>query len=66
MEDQKNFLKKITELKLYIVEFEKNIIIKEKIYLFDYTLIHNLNCCLNIIIIYDEYIFFTNNSIQKA
>lgn len=62
VEDYNNFLKKIKEFKLYIVEFEKNGIIKAKIYLSDY-IVKKLNQYLIIVIIYDEYIFFTNNNI---
>lgn len=38
IESCKRFLKKIKELKLYLVEFDKNSIIKNKTYLFDYIL----------------------------
>ena len=39
VEDCKNFLKKLEELKLYMVEFEEDSIIKPKIYL--------TNCVIN-------------------
>lgn len=38
MKDNKKFFKKIEELKLYIVEFEKDNIIKPKIYPSNYIL----------------------------
>lgn len=36
IKDYKNFSKKFEKLKLYMIEFEKDDVIKEKIYLFDY------------------------------
>lgn len=53
------------ELKSYMVEFEKNGVIKDKIYLFDYA-IHSFNCCSIIVIIHDKCRFFVNCDIQKA
>ena len=38
VENCKNFLQKIEELKPYIVEFEENGVIKPKIYLSDYAI----------------------------
>lgn len=49
-------------LKQYIVEFEENSTIKDKIYLSDYIVYSN-NCYLIIVIIYNKYIFFANNRI---
>lgn len=65
MQDRKNFLEKIKEFKLYMVEFDKNSIMKEKIYLFN-CIVYSFYCYLIIIITYDECIFFANNSIQKV
>lgn len=65
VEDCKNFLKKIEELKLYMFEFEKNVVIKDKIYLSDYT-IHGNDYHLMIIITHDKYTFPANNRIWKA
>lgn len=65
VENCKNFLRRIKELKLYIVKFEENSVIKDKIYLFDYT-VHDNDYYLIIIIIYNEYIFSTNDRIWKA
>lgn len=65
VEDFKNFLKKIEELKQYIVKFEKNGTIKNKIYLFNYVVYGN-SCHSILIITHDEYIFSLNNGIQKA
>lgn len=53
------------ELKLYIVEFEENSVMKKKIYLFNY-IVYNLNYCLIILITYNKCIFSINNGIQKA
>ena len=62
MKDRKNFLKKIDELKFYIIEFDKFNIIKPKIY--------PLNCAINgdnqqlvILIIHNKYIFLTHDKI---
>lgn len=49
VENCKIFLRKIEELKLYMVEFEENDVIKVKIYLFDWIIYSN-NCCPIIII----------------
>lgn len=38
MRDYKNYFTKIEELKLYVVKFEENDIIKPKIYLFNSTI----------------------------
>ena len=62
MEDYKNFLKKIEKFKSYIIEFKKNSIIKDKIYLFNYTIYSN-DYYLIIIIIYNKYTYFVNNRI---
>ena len=62
IEDCKNFLKKMEKFKPYIVKFEENGAIKEKIYPF-HCIVHGHNCCLIIIITYDECIFSANNDI---
>lgn len=63
---QNNYWIRIKDLKLYIIEFEENNIIKPKIYLFNYIV--KTNNCLSIIVItiYNKYIFSTNNNICKA
>lgn len=60
VKDCKNFLIKIKELKLYMVEFKENSAIKDKIYL--------SNCAVYpiIIIIYNRYTFSVNDRIQKV
>lgn len=65
IEDYKNFLKKIKEFKQYMVEVEKNDIIKEKIYPLNYP-VYNNNYYPIMIITYNKYIFFVNNNIWKA
>lgn len=57
-----NFLKKIKEQKLYIVEFNKDDIIKPKVYPSNY-IVKGENQELIIIITYDKYIFSTNDNI---
>ena len=65
VEDCKVFLNKMEELKPYIVEFDKDGVIKPKVYL--------LNCIVSgnnwqpiIVITHDEYTFSTKDGIQKA
>lgn len=65
VKDYKVFLNKIEKLKLYIVEFDKNGIMKSKAYL--------LNCAVGdnyrqpiIVITHNKCTFFANNGIQKA
>lgn len=55
-------MKKIKELKLYIIKFYKNIILKVEIYFFSYA-IKNKDYLLIIIIIYNKYTIFINNKI---
>lgn len=43
IKDSKNFLNKIEKIKLFLVKFNKNGIIKNKTYLFDYV-IKGENC----------------------
>lgn len=64
IKDYKNFSKKIKKLKLYIIEFEKDDIIKKNIYLLD-CIVKSEKQRLIIIIIYNKYLFSTNNSIYK-
>lgn len=64
MKDQNSFLTKIKKLKLYIVKFNENNIIKAKNYLINY-IIKDKKRYLIIIITYNEYIFFINDKIQK-
>lgn len=65
IEDSKNFLKKIEEFKLYIVEFEANGAIKAIIYPFDCA-VGKLNWHPIIVITHDECTFSANNDIQKV
>lgn len=53
------------ELKPYLVEFNKNSIMKNKTYSSDCA-VGVEDCQSVIIIIYNEYIFLANNSICKA
>lgn len=62
IKDCENFLKKIEELKPYMIKFKKNVVIKTKIYIFDCKE-KRLNLCPIIIIIHDKCIFSINNSI---
>lgn len=65
IEDYKIFLNKIEKLKPYIIKFDENSLIKPKVYLLDYAIGDN-HWQPIIVIIYNEYIFFSNNSIQKT
>lgn len=65
VEDCKNFLKKIEELKLYIIEFKKNGAIKNNIYLSNYVVYDN-DYHQIIMIIYNKCLFSANDTIQKA
>lgn len=65
VEDQKKFLHKVEELKPYLVEFNEDGIMKEKIYSVDCT-VGDSDCRPVIVITYDEYIFSANNRIRKA
>ena len=62
VEDCKNFLQKMEELKPYIVEFEENGAIKPKIYLSDCVISGN-DWWPIIVITYDECTFLANNRI---
>ena len=65
MEDQNNFLTRMEDLKLYIVEFEEDNIMKPKIYPSDCAVGCN-DCQLIIVITYNECIFSANNGIYKV
>ena len=64
IKNYKRFLNKIEKLKLYLVEFNKDSIIKNKIDLLD-CIIDYKNYWVVIIITYNKYIIFTNNNIYK-
>lgn len=66
VEDWKNFLIKIEDLKFYIIKFEKNNKMKPKTYYLSDCVIRSNNWQLTIIIINNKYIFFANNSIWKV
>lgn len=65
IEDCKVFLEKLEELKPYMVEFNKNDIMKTKVYLSN-CIIRGNNRQPIIIITHNEYIFSANNRIWKA
>lgn len=60
-----NFLTKIKDLKLYIVQFEENNQMKLKIYP-SYYIVGRSDWQSIIIITLDKYTFFANNDIKKA
>ena len=62
VEDQNCFLIKIEKLKLYIVEFSKNSVIKAKDYLVNFV-VKGKKYCLIIIIIHNKYTFFANSRV---
>ena len=62
VKDHKNFLKKMEELKFYMVTFEKNGIMKPKIYPPDCA-VRRYNHRPIIVFTHDEYTFFANNGI---
>ena len=65
VEDRKNFLGRMEELKPYVVEFEENGAMKEKIYPPDCA-VHGPNRRPIIVITHDECTFSANNGIRKA
>lgn len=65
IEDCTRFLKKIIELKPYIVKFNQDKIIKPKLYLFDYV-VGRENHWLVVVITQNKCIFFVNNRVQRA
>lgn len=62
IKDCEKFLNIIKNLKLYLIEFKEDKSIKTNNYLDDCIIRRNIYCFI-IIIISDEYIFFTNNEI---
>lgn len=62
VENYKIFLKKIEELKPYIIEFEENSIMKSKIYPPNCA-IRGDNCCPIIMINYNKCIFSANDGV---
>ncbi len=62
VEDRNNFLKKMEDLKPYIVEFEKDGKMKPKVYSSDCTVGGNDRQSI-IVITHNKYIFSANNSI---
>ncbi len=65
IEDCKIFFNKIEKLKPYIVEFDKDGVIKPKVYALD-CIVGGNNQWPIIVITHDKYTFFANNEIQKA
>lgn len=65
MEDRNNFLIKIEDLKLCMVNFEENSAMKLKIYPSDYKVGGDDRQPI-IVITHNECIFFANNGIQTA
>lgn len=65
VQDQESFLKKIEELKSYMVEFEKDRTMKEKIYPLDCT-VGSEKRRLIIVITHDKCTFSANNRIRRA
>ena len=65
VKDHKNFLKKMEELKPYMVEFEKDGAMKAKTYPSDCA-VGGPNWCPIVVITHDNYTFSVNNGIQKA
>lgn len=57
-----NFLRKIKKFKLFLIRFNKNSNIRFKVNFFNY-IVGSKNSQLIIIIIYNKYIFSTNNKI---
>lgn len=62
VEDHKVFLEKMKELKPYMIDFDKNGVIKPKVYLSDCAIEGN-NQQRIIVITYNKYTFFANNRI---
>ena len=65
LEDHKNFLRRIEELKPYMVEFEEDGAIKEKVYPSD-CVVEGEKQQPIIIITHDECTFSANDGIHKA
>ncbi len=65
VEDRKNFLNKMEELKSNMVEFKKDGTIKPKIYFSNCEVDRN-NCQPIIVITYNERTFSANDLVQRA
>lgn len=65
VENCANFLKKIEELKSYMVEFFEDGAMKPKVYPSNYV-IEGENCQPIILITHDKCIFSANNGVQKS
>lgn len=65
VKDCKIFFNKIEEHKLYLVEFDENSKIKDKIYLSN-CIVGNKHCRLVIIMTYNKCTFSVNDSIYKT
>lgn len=65
MENRKQLLKIMKELKLYLIEFKEDDIMKAKSYLSDCK-VRSENCQLIIVITNDECIFSSNDGICKT
>lgn len=65
IEDRQKKILKMEELKLYLVEFNEDSIIKEKTYPAN-CIVNSSDCQPVIVNTYDVFIFFTNNRIRKA
>lgn len=65
VKDCKNFLRKMEELKPYMVKFEENITMKNKIHLSDCAVYGN-DCRPIIVITYNECTFSANDGIRKT
>lgn len=62
VEDYDKFLNIIKNLKLYLIEFEEDRLIKTKNYLDNYTVGRDIHCSV-IVITHNKYIFSANNRI---
>lgn len=65
IKDCKFFLRKIEELKSYIIKFDKVGVMKPKVYSPDCVMKED-NQPFVILITYDKYIFLANNEVYKA
>lgn len=65
VEDRERFLKKMEELRPYLVEFDENGAMKDKTYPLD-CVVGGEDCRPVIVITHDECTFFANDGIRKA
>lgn len=65
VEDQNNFLTRMEDIKLYIVQFEESDTMETRIYLSDFA-VKSDDRRLIILITNTEYTFFTSNGIRRA